>query len=428
MDSTLNASMGIKLSPPPPQDDAQMLAQQEQSQFHHGHHHHYHQTTPTSYAHPMAPHLNTHHAGYPRDFLKRWDHNEFATAGSTPAAGGEVFFSNIHPLDDPLMAHHHHHHHQPHPGIYPYTRTDAYAQDAFQYNHHMAPPHGAFLRYMRPGPSKEEHTCLWVDQPSGARKTCGKTFTCMSDIVGHLTMDHVGGPECTTHACFWQGCPRNGRPFKAKYKLVNHIRVHTGEKPFPCMFAGCGKVFARSENLKIHKRTHTGEKPFRCEFEGCDRRFANSSDRKKHSHVHTSDKPYNCRISGCDKSYTHPSSLRKHMKVHGNGKTSPVGYDDTEDSNSSSTCSTNVTESQPVQVTNSAGGIPSTTSIQSPSSITTLGISGPPPPATNLPDWYTNMPPPPSASDYHAHSLNHHLNHHHHLMHNHHHGADRLLR
>lgn len=74
-----------------------------------------------------------------------------------------------------------------------------------------------------------------------------------------IQVEHVGGPECTNHACFWQNCPRNGRPFKAKYKLVNHIRVHTGEKPFPCPFPGCGKVFARSENLKIHKRTHTGK-------------------------------------------------------------------------------------------------------------------------------------------------------------------------
>ena len=65
------------------------------------------------------------------------------------------------------------------------------------------------------------------------------------------------------HTCFWENCPREGRPFKAKYKLVNHVRVHTGEKPFPCPFPGCGKVFARSENLKIHKRIHTGKQNFK---------------------------------------------------------------------------------------------------------------------------------------------------------------------
>ncbi|XP_015270580.1 PREDICTED: zinc finger protein ZIC 5 [Gekko japonicus] len=187
------------------------------------------------------------------------------------------------------------------------------------------PPHpaaAAFLRYMRQ-PIKQELICKWLEGPpaggvpgTAGAPCCSKTYGTMHELVSHVTVEHVGGPEQSSHVCFWEECPRQGKPFKAKYKLINHIRVHTGEKPFPCPFPGCGKVFARSENLRPARLSHTGEKPFKCEFDGCDRKFANSSDRKKHSHVHTSDKPYFCKVRGCDKSYTHPSSLRKHMKIH----------------------------------------------------------------------------------------------------------------
>ncbi|XP_055923244.1 pair-rule protein odd-paired [Eupeodes corollae] len=342
-------------------------------------------------------HLNGQLGSYsPHEFVLRRENNYINLAtGSVQGcskSNESMFFStmsSIHPHHNhgmhengnpsfgssPFHSATHHQHHHMRMGITPATdysnpyhshHSHRHTNFSSVHHHHSHLPMqmnsvgaGAFLRYMRHQPTsvsevKHEMQCLWLnpDQASNVngRNTCNKIFSSMHDIVTHLTVEHVGGPECTTHACSWIGCSRNGRPFKAKYKLVNHIRVHTGEKPFACPFTGCGKVFARSENLKIHKRTHTGEKPFRCEHKGCDRRFANSSDRKKHSHVHTSDKPYNCRVNGCDKSYTHPSSLRKHMKVHGNveERLSSQGYDSEGEESSSSSIITGGAQTPPL--------------------------------------------------------------------------------
>lgn len=163
-------------------------------------------------------------------------------------------------------------------------------------------------------PENRVLVCRWL---TNKLDLCGMVFYRIEDLVSHITDGHLVTGAVSEFVCNWKDCARNGMPFKAKYKLINHIRVHTGEKPFTCSETGCGKSFARAENLKIHIRTHTGERPFACEFQGCDKRFANSSDRRKHIHVHTLEKPYACRFVGCDKNYTHPSSLRKHMKVHG---------------------------------------------------------------------------------------------------------------
>ncbi|KZV66066.1 hypothetical protein PENSPDRAFT_554400, partial [Peniophora sp. CONT] len=51
-------------------------------------------------------------------------------------------------------------------------------------------------------------------------------------------------------------CPHCHRRFNRPSSLGIHINTHTGERPFICPYAGCGKRFNVNSNMRRHYRKH----------------------------------------------------------------------------------------------------------------------------------------------------------------------------
>ncbi|KAK3909431.1 Zinc finger protein 436 [Frankliniella fusca] len=104
-------------------------------------------------------------------------------------------------------------------------------------------------------------------------------------------------------------CDYCGRIFGRKDHLVEHIRTHTGERPYECDH--CGKSFTRNDNLIKHIRTHTGEKPYDCDR--CGKCFTEKGNLIKHIRTHTGEKPYKC--DHCGKCFSSKCKIRRHMRL-----------------------------------------------------------------------------------------------------------------
>lgn len=170
---------------------------------------------------------------------------------------------------------------------------------------------------------KEQHKC----------KICNQVFNLYYSLRRHMYNKHYKPFICET-------C---GLRCSAKSVLVEHIRVHTGERPFKCEACGkgfaqkstltvhircvhetakpfvceiCGKTFAVSGSLTKHMRVHTNpvEKTIPCSFQGCNKLFNTERAASKHRLRHTADKRHKCTL--CDKTFLDTPGLKRHMRTH----------------------------------------------------------------------------------------------------------------
>ncbi|XP_055556265.1 zinc finger protein 131-like isoform X2 [Falco biarmicus] len=149
--------------------------------------------------------------------------------------------------------------------------------------------------------------------------TCNKRYLRESALKQHLTCYHIdeGGaskkqrPGKKIHIC--QYCDKQFDHFG---HFKEHLRKHTGEKPFEC--PNCHERFARNSTLKCHLtacQSGAGAKKGRkklYECQVCNSVFNSWDQFKDHLVIHTGDKPNHCTL--CDLWFMQGSELRRHLK------------------------------------------------------------------------------------------------------------------
>uniref|UniRef100_A0A6J0SSD5 Zinc finger protein 131 isoform X3 n=1 Tax=Pogona vitticeps TaxID=103695 RepID=A0A6J0SSD5_9SAUR len=148
---------------------------------------------------------------------------------------------------------------------------------------------------------------------------CNKRYLRESALKQHLTCYHIEEsgankkqrPGKKIHVC--QYCDKQFDHFG---HFKEHLRKHTGEKPFEC--SNCHERFARNSTLKCHLtacQSGAGAKKGRkklYECQVCNSVFNSWDQFKDHLVIHTGDKPNHCTL--CDVWFMQGSELRRHLQ------------------------------------------------------------------------------------------------------------------
>jgi len=170
---------------------------------------------------------------------------------------------------------------------------------------------------------------------------CIKSFSTMANMYYHMATDHTElkcvfceysivnkSHALLEHLRIHTGekihvCEFCGKKFTARKTLANHVKLHTGEKNYSC--TQCGAKFAQLNGLIVHWKKHIGKvvvdplDALMCKV--CGWKFKNIKHLRRHEAVHSGVK-FLCNM--CKSTFSRRDKLTVHMKK----KHSQVGFDD----------------------------------------------------------------------------------------------------
>lgn len=132
-------------------------------------------------------------------------------------------------------------------------------------------------------------------------EVCGFVTHRANNLRVHIRMRHQG--EYNNHVC-----PVCGASVKQKNAFLEHMRSHTGERPFKC--DECTASFACLARLNVHRNAVHGERLFKCG--DCDKSFQTKHHLLRHHAIHTKERPYACPF--CSYACNTQGNIAKHVR------------------------------------------------------------------------------------------------------------------
>ncbi|CAO2595397.1 Zinc finger protein with KRAB and SCAN domains 4 [Lemmus lemmus] len=129
---------------------------------------------------------------------------------------------------------------------------------------------------------------------------CGKTFTQSCSLLEHHKI-HTGEKPFRCNLC--------GKAFRRSSHLLRHQRIH-GDKTAHRSLRG----EAREGQSRVESQWDGTEAPVTYQCNECERSFIQNRSLMEHKKIHTGEKPYQC--NACGKGFTRTSYLVQHQRSH----------------------------------------------------------------------------------------------------------------